>query len=125
MSKIRANARMFDWYEQYVTSPKQWGDLEDVYKCPFPHYKIIPHHERTFVSDFQEDFEFVAWLFQNHDPDDFALVIQDDDRNGTIKPEIYGFRGMGPVSGYITGVLFNDDILMMEFKLRFGDIIQA
>ena len=118
---------LFDWFEKFTKSPKEWADVE---KCRFPHFKIKPHHERVMIDDFQDVFPFVAWLFQNHDCADFALILQDDDQ-GKVKPGIYSLRSYAcmtnemNISGYVTGVLFNNEMLMMEFKLRFGDIIQA
>lgn len=113
---------LFYWFEKFTKSPKEWADVE---KCRFPHFKLHHHHERVFVQDMPDELEFIAWLFHNHCPSKFAPIMQDDDRKGELEPRIYSLRGSGPISGYITGVLFNDDLLMMEFKLRFGDIIQA
>lgn len=122
---------LFDWFEKFTKSPKLWSDVENPRKVPFPHFKIIPHHKREFIDDFQDVFPFVAWLFQNHNCSDFALILQDEGKPGEIKPGIFSIRSYAcmtnemNISGYITGVLFNDDMLMMEFKLRFSEYIQA
>jgi hypothetical protein len=122
---------LFDWFEKFTKSPKLWSDVENQHKCPFPHFKIIPHHERVYIDEFQHTFPFVAWLFQNHNCADFALILQDEGKPGEIKPGIFSIRSYAcmtnemNISGYVTGVLFNDDMLMMEFKLRFAEYIKA
>lgn len=122
---MEADVDLFNWFEKFAQGEKTWHNLEHLDQCPYPYFKMIPHHERTFISDFQDTFPYVAWLFQNHCPSVFALVMQDDDRRGVLEPRIYGLRGTGPISGYITGILFNDDLLMLEFKLRFPEYIKA
>lgn len=115
----------YKWFEEFTKFPKTWLDLENPRTCPFPHFKLHHHHERVFIQDMPDEIEFIAWLFHNHCASKFAPIMQDDDRKGELEPRIYSLRGSGPISGYITGVLFNDDLLMIEFKLRYGEIIKA
>lgn len=125
------STNLFHWFENFTKTPKFWADIHDPYKCPFAHYKIEPHHEKVHIDDLQTTYPFVAWLFQHHNCSDFALILQDERKPGDINPEVYSLRSYACIthemqlSGYVTGVLFRDDLLMMEFKLRFGDIICA
>lgn len=118
---------VFDWFERYTKSKKTWGELK--HDCGFAVMELIKPQLPTYIDDFQNELPFVAWLFQNHNCSSFALILQADLRPGMIEYSIYSLRSYACMTNecglrlYVTGVIFNDDLLMLEFKLRFGDLI--
>jgi hypothetical protein len=115
---------LFYWYENFTATPRYWANIADPHQCPYAFFNLEPKDKRVFITDFMDEFPFVAWLFQTQNCADFALIIQNDLLPGELDPQLYSLR-TGPLSGYITGILFNDDVLMMDFKLRFGELICA
>ena len=118
---------LFDWFEQFTQSPHEWGDIESD-NFPFKYLRLKPEIKAVNVERLIE-IEWVQWLFFNNSPAIFALVTQNEEQRDTMLPPIFSLRSWFSETNrcrdslYATGFVYKDELLGVEFKLRFGELL--
>jgi hypothetical protein len=120
-----------EWYQDWVQTPRSWSEIEER-DFPYLSIRVQPEEKAMSVTELLKlESTWIQWLFENYSPAVFAIVVQHEKRKGLMLLPVFGLKSWASKTNpcydlvYATGFIYQYDLLGVDFKLRFGDIICA